>query len=238
MSIIERVPFDHDVRKGQTMTLAAPGQVRRDRPSSLDTVRAAITDIWSGRPVIVVDDEDRENEGDLIMAAEHATAHALAFYLRHTSGLICAPMSPEYTDRLCLPPMVADNEDPEGTAYTVSVDAADGIESGISAADRARTLRLLADPATTAAMVRRPGHVFPLRANEGGLAQRRGHTEAAVELMRLSGLAPVAVISEVCNDDGSVARLPQLRALADRHWLKVVSIDQIAAFAPTVTAAY
>src|SRR5262245_53405112 len=211
------------------MTFVVPVQVRRDRSSSLDAMSAAIADLRSGRPVIVVDDEDRENEGDLIMAAEHATPRALAFYLRHTSGLICAPMPPEVADRLRLHPMVRDNEDPAGTAYTVSVDAADGIESGISAADRAHTLRVLADPATTAAMVRRPGHVFPLRARPGGLAERRGHTEAAVELMRLSGLAPVAMISEVCNDDGSVARLPQLRALADQHWLKVVSIEQIAA---------
>jgi 3,4-dihydroxy 2-butanone 4-phosphate synthase/GTP cyclohydrolase II len=127
--------------------------------------------------------------------------------------------------------MVEDNEDPAGTAYTVSVDAADGIESGISAADRAHTLRLLADPATTCGMLHRPGHVFPLRANAGGLAERRGHTEAAVELMRLCGLSPVAVISEVLDDDGSPTRLSQLRALADQHALKVVSIDQIVAFA-------
>jgi 3,4-dihydroxy-2-butanone 4-phosphate synthase len=216
------------------MTFTIPDQVRRDRSSSLDTVPAAIADIRSGRPVIVVDDEERENEGDLIMAAEHATPAALAFFMRHTSGLICAPMSPEFADRLRLGPMVADNEDPEGTAYTVSVDAVDGIESGISAADRAHTLRLLADPATTPGMVRRPGHVFPLRARAGGLTERRGHTEAAVDLMRLSGLAPVAAISEVCNDDGSVARLPQLRMLADQHWLKVVSIEQIVTFAPVV----
>jgi 3,4-dihydroxy-2-butanone 4-phosphate synthase len=216
------------------MTFTIPDQVRRDRSSSLDTVPAAIADIRSGRPVIVVDDEERENEGDLIMAAEHATPAALAFFMRHTSGLICAPMPPEFADRLRLGPMVADNEDPEGTAYTVSVDAVDGIESGISAADRAHTLRLLADPATTPGMVRRPGHVFPLRARAGGLTERRGHTEAAVDLMRLSGLAPVAAISEVCNDDGSVARLPQLRMLADQHWLKVVSIEQIVTFAPVV----
>jgi 3,4-dihydroxy 2-butanone 4-phosphate synthase/GTP cyclohydrolase II len=230
------VPFDDHVRKGQMMTSTVPGRVRRDRMSDVDVVRAAITDIWSGRPVIVVDDDHREDEGGLVMAAEHATARALAFYLRHTSGLLRAPMAPEVTDRLRLRQMVDDNEDPAGTAYTVSVDAAAGIESGISAADRAHTLRVLADPATTAEMVRRPGHVFPLRANAGGLAERRGHTEAAVELMRLSGLAPVALISEVCNDDGSVARLPQLRALADRHWLKVVSIEQIVAFAPRTTA--
>ncbi|MEU8639895.1 3,4-dihydroxy-2-butanone-4-phosphate synthase [Amycolatopsis sp. NPDC048633] len=219
------------------MTFAVPEQLRRDHAPGLDTVRAAVTDIGSGRPVIVVDDAERENEGDLIMAAEHATPHALAFYVRHTSGLICAPMSAAVADRLRLPLMVQDNEDPEGTAYTVSVDAADGIESGISAADRARTLRLLAGPATTAGMLRRPGHVFPLRARDGGLAERRGHTEAAVELMRLCGLVPVAVISEVCNDDGSVARLPELRALADRHWLKVVSVEQIAEFALQAEAA-
>ncbi|WP_328648690.1 3,4-dihydroxy-2-butanone-4-phosphate synthase [Amycolatopsis sp. NBC_00348] len=219
------------------MDLAVPHQVRRDRSSALDTVPGALADIRSGRPVIVVDDEDRENEGDLIMAAEHATAPALAFYMRHTSGLICAPMAPELTERLLLPPMVPANEDPAETAYTVSVDAVAGIESGISAADRAHTLRVLADPATTPGMVCRPGHVFPLRARPGGLTERRGHTEAAVELMRLCGLAPVAVISEVCNDDGSVARLPQLRALADRQWLKVVSIEQIAAFVPQPAAA-
>jgi 3,4-dihydroxy 2-butanone 4-phosphate synthase/GTP cyclohydrolase II len=146
-------------------------------------------------------------------------------------------MAPEIADRLHLRPMVRSNEDPAGTAYTVSVDAVDGIESGISAADRAHTLRLLADPAATPGVLCRPGHVFPLRARAGGLAERRGHTEAAVELMRLCGLAPVAVISEVCNDDGSVARLPQLRAFADRQWLKVVSIEQIAAFAPQPAAA-
>jgi 3,4-dihydroxy 2-butanone 4-phosphate synthase/GTP cyclohydrolase II len=209
-----------------------PEQTSLDRSSGLDTVADALTELGAGRPVIVVDDEDRENEGDLIMAAAHATPQLLAFYQRHTSGLICAPMSPELADRLCLPPMVSDNEDPAGTAYTVSVDAVAGIESGISAADRAQTLRVLADPATTPRMLCRPGHLFPLRARAGGLAERRGHTEAAVELMRLCGLAPVAAISEVCNDDGSVARLPQLRALADEHGLKVVSIDQLVAFVP------
>ncbi|MET8998618.1 3,4-dihydroxy-2-butanone-4-phosphate synthase [Amycolatopsis sp. Hca4] len=216
------------------MTVSLPEQARPGRTTRLDSVQAALADLGAGRPVIVVDDEDRENEGDLIMAAEHATTEALAFYMRHTSGLICAPMPPETADRLRLEPMVRHNEDPAGTAYTVSVDAVDGVESGISAADRARTLRALAAPATTPGMLCRPGHVFPLRAREGGLAQRRGHTEAAVELMRRCGLAPVAVISEVCNDDGSVARLAELRAFADRHGLKVVSIEQITAV--TVTA--
>ena len=210
------------------MNLTVPEQAKRT--PNLDSVQAAVTDLRAGRPVIVVDDEDRENEGDLIMAAEHATPQALAFYVRHTSGLICAPVAPEVADRMRLPLMVQDNEDPEGTAYTVSIDAKNGIESGISAADRARTLRVLADPASTPQDVRRPGHVFPLRARAGGLTERRGHTEAAVELMRLAGFAPVAVISEVCDEDGGVARLPQLRAFADQHSLKLVSIEQLAAF--------
>lgn len=219
------------------MTFAVPSQGRRDRSAGLDSVPGALSDLTAGRPVIVVDDEDRENEGDLVMAAEHATQQALAFFMRHTGGLVCAPMSPEITDVLRLPPMVANNEDLAGTAYTVSVDAVAGIESGISAADRARTLRLLADPTTTPGMLCRPGHVFPLRAKAGGLTERRGHTEAAVELMRLCGLAPVAAISEVCNDDGSVARLPELRAFADRHGLKVVSIEQIVTFTSQTTVA-
>ncbi|WP_439661478.1 3,4-dihydroxy-2-butanone-4-phosphate synthase [Lentzea sp. HUAS TT2] len=210
------------------MNLTVPEQAKRT--PSLDSVQAAVTDLRAGRPVIVVDDEDRENEGDLIMAAEHATQQALAFYVRHTSGLICAPVSPEVADRMRLPLMVQDNEDPEGTAYTVSIDASNGITSGISAADRARTLRVLADPASTPQDVRRPGHVFPLRARAGGLTERRGHTEAAVELMRFAGFAPVAVISEICDEDGEPARLPQLRAFADQHSLKLVSIEQLAAF--------
>jgi 3,4-dihydroxy 2-butanone 4-phosphate synthase / GTP cyclohydrolase II len=209
-----------------------PEQVRPDRSSCLDDVAGAVADLAAGRPVIVVDDEDRENEGDLVLAAGHASARALAFFVRHTSGLICAPMPAELADRLLLPPMVARSEDPAGTAYTVSVDAVHGVGSGISAADRATTLRALADPATTPDRLCRPGHVFPLRARDGGLAERRGHTEAAVDLLRLAGVAPVAAISEVCDEDGNVARLPGLRALADRHWLKVVSIEQIVAFAP------
>ncbi|MDX8054745.1 3,4-dihydroxy-2-butanone-4-phosphate synthase [Lentzea sp. BCCO 10_0798] len=209
------------------MNLTVPEQAKRT--PRLDSVQAAVADLRAGRPVIVVDDEDRENEGDLIMSAEHATQQALAFYVRQTSGLICAPVAPEVADRMRLPLMVQDNEDPEGTAYTVSIDATNGIDSGISAADRAHTLRVLADPASTPQDVRRPGHVFPLRAKAGGLSERRGHTEAAVELMRLAGFQPVAVISEVCDEDGSVARLPQLRAFADQHWLKLVSIEQLAA---------
>ncbi|WP_405974382.1 3,4-dihydroxy-2-butanone-4-phosphate synthase [Streptomyces sp. NBC_00988] len=198
-------------------------------PQSLDPLALAVDDLRAGRPVIVVDDADRENEGDLVMAAEFATAEALAFFVRWTSGLICAPMAPEIADRLELPLMVppAPGTDTiETTAYTVSVDAV-GVGSGISAADRALTVRTLADPATRPEELIRPGHVLPLRARPGGIAERRGHTEASVDLLRLAGLSPVAVISEVCEDDGSTAGFDRLRAFADEHGLALVSIEQL-----------
>lgn len=197
---------------------------------TLDSLALAVDDLRAGRPVIVVDDEDRENEGDLVMAAEFATPEAIGFFVRWTSGLICAPLAPEVADRLQLPLMVPPlaGTDPVGaTAFTVSVDAA-GTGSGISAADRASTVRALADPHTLPDRLTRPGHVFPLRARPGGIAERRGHTEATVDLLRLAGLSPVGVISEVCQDDGSVARFEQLRAFADTHSLALVSIEQIA----------
>ncbi|WP_405625622.1 3,4-dihydroxy-2-butanone-4-phosphate synthase [Streptomyces sp. NBC_00016] len=198
---------------------------------TLDLLALAVDDLRAGRPVIVVDDEDRENEGDLVMAAEFATAEAIGFFVRWTSGLICAPLAPEVADRLLLPLMVpplAGTDDPvEATAFTVSVDAA-GTGSGISAADRASTVRALADSHTLPDQLTRPGHVFPLRARPGGIAERRGHTEATVDLLRLAGLTPVGVISEVCQDDGSVARFEQLRVFADTHSLAIVSIEQIA----------
>ena len=198
-------------------------------PQSLDPLALAVDDLRAGRPVIVVDDADRENEGDLAMAAEFATAEALAFFVRWTSGLICAPMAPEIADRLELPLMVppAPGTDTiETTAYTVSVDAV-GVGSGISAADRALTVRTLADPATRPEELIRPGHVLQLRARPGGIAERRGHTEAGVDLLRLAGLSPVAVISEVCEDDGSTAGFDRLRAFADEHGLALVSIEQL-----------
>jgi 3,4-dihydroxy 2-butanone 4-phosphate synthase / GTP cyclohydrolase II len=197
----------------------------------LDEVDEAIAELRAGRPVVVIDDEDRENEGDLVMAAELVTAESLCFFMRWTSGLICAPLAAEIADRLLLPPMVTNTEDPAETAFTVSVDARDGIESGISAADRAHTLRLLADPDTRPDQLCRPGHMFPLRARPGGLAERRGHTEATVDLLRLAGLAPAGVLSEICNEDGSVARAPQLRSFADAHGLKFVSIEQVSGHA-------
>lgn len=154
----------------------------------LDTIATAVAAIADGGMVLVVDDEDRENEGDLILAAEKATAANIAFLVRYTSGVICVPMTGEDCDRLQLPPMAAVNQGPKGTAYTVSVDAVSGVSTGISAADRAQTMRVLADPRTTADQLSRPGHVFPLRANPRGVLGRPGHTEAAVDLMRLAGL--------------------------------------------------
>lgn len=197
------------------------------RPATgLDTVSVAVDDLRAGRPVIVVDDEDRENEGDLVMAAEFATAETLGFFVRWTSGLICAPMAPEIADRLELPLMVPPRPGFDTAAYTVSVDAV-GAGSGISAEDRALTARTLAGAATRPDQLHRPGHVFPLRARAGGVAERRGHTEATVDLLRLAGLPPVGVISEVCEDDGSVARFDRLRAFADRHGLALISIEQL-----------
>ena len=193
-----------------------------------DPVADALDALRTGRPVIVVDDPDREDEGDLVMAAEFADAETVGFFVRYTSGLICAPMAPEIADRLELPLMVPPGPGVESTAYTVSVDAA-GVGSGISAADRARTARVLADPEAGPAELIRPGHVFPLRARAGGIAERRGHTEAGVDLLRLAGLHPVAVISEVCEDDGSIARLGKLRAFADEYAIPLICMDQIAA---------
>lgn len=195
--------------------------------SILDPVERAIDDIRNGRPVVVVDDENRENEGDIIFAAAKATPELLAFTIRYTSGVICVPMEGQDLDRLGLPLMVQDNQERLRTAYTISVDARDGITTGISAADRAKTIRALADSATEPDELVRPGHIFPLRYREGGVLVRRGHTEAAVDLARLAGLAPAGVLAEVVNDDGTMARLPELRAFADEHGLALVSIEQL-----------
>lgn len=196
----------------------------------LDTVERAVADIAAGRPVVVVDDESRENEGDLIFAAQCATAELMAFTIRHSSGVLCAPMPGEMLDRLQLPVMVRDNDDPHRTAFTVTVDAREGVGTGISAADRAHTVRVLADPGTQPADLTRPGHIFPLRYREGGVLVRRGHTEAAVDLARLAGLTPVGVLVEIVNDDGTMKRGPQLRAFADEHGLAMISIEDLARF--------
>ncbi|RKT19215.1 GTP cyclohydrolase II /3,4-dihydroxy-2-butanone 4-phosphate synthase [Streptomyces sp. 1114.5] len=196
----------------------------------LDPVERAIADIALGRAVIVVDDEDRENEGDIVFAASAATPELMAFTIRYSSGVICAPMTGEELDRLKLPPMTQVNEDRKGTAYTVSVDAREGVDTGISAADRARTVRLLSSPGTEPGDLTRPGHVFPLRAVEGGVLVRPGHTEAAVDLARLAGLAPAGAIAEVVNDDGSMARLPELVVFAREHGLAIISIEELIAY--------
>ncbi|UPO78075.1 3,4-dihydroxy-2-butanone-4-phosphate synthase [Arthrobacter sp. Helios] len=196
----------------------------------LDSIAAAADAIAAGRAVVVVDDEDRENEGDIVFAAQHATAELMGFTVRYTSGVVCVPLPGSYADRLNLPPMTAVNEDAKGTAYTVSCDAAAGTSTGISAADRALTSRVLADPASEPADLNRPGHIFPLRADDGGVRARRGHTEAAVELARLAGCTPVGVIAELVHDDGTMMRLPALREFADEHGLVLVSIEDLVAF--------
>jgi len=196
----------------------------------LDPVEQAVADIAGGKVVVVVDDEDRENEGDLVAAASKATPAMLAFMIRYTSGVICVPMEGAELDRLKLPPMTAVNEDRKRTAYSVSVDARDGVSTGISAADRAHTVRVLVDSATEPFELTRPGHVFPLRAVEGGVLRRTGHTEAAVDLARLAGLTPAGVLAEVVNDDGTMTRLPGLREFADEHDLTLVSIADLVTY--------
>ncbi|MEV0688233.1 3,4-dihydroxy-2-butanone-4-phosphate synthase [Nocardia sp. NPDC050378] len=192
-----------------------------------DNVESAIADIAAGRPVIVVDDADRENEGDIVFAAASATTRLMAFAVRHSSGMICVPMEAHDLERLQIPMMAYDNIDSMGTAFTVSVDAAAGVTTGISAADRARTARVLADPASVVADLRRPGHVHALRSRPGGVLTRRGHTEAAVDLVKLAGLAPVGVLGELINDDGTMKRGAELRDFADVHGLRIVSIESL-----------
>lgn len=194
---------------------------------SLATIPVAIAEIRAGKPVIVVDDEGRENEGDVVISASLASREWIGWMVRHTSGYICAPMTREIAETLDLPAMVVNNEDPRGTAYTISVDSADGITTGISASDRTRTLRVLADPTSSPASVIRPGHVLPLRAVDGGVRERAGHTEATVELMRLAGLAPVGAIAEIVEDSGEMMRLPGLIALGEEHGVVVITIDAL-----------
>jgi len=196
----------------------------------LDDIERAIKDIAAGKAVVVVDDEDRENEGDLIFAAEHATSELLAFMVRHTSGYVCAPLTEEEADRLDLPPQFHTNQDRRGTAYAVTVDAREGISTGISAADRAHTIRLLADPGTQASDLSRPGHVVPLRAKAGGVLRRPGHTEAAIDLATLAGLRPAGVLCELINDDGTMMRLPDLERFTAEHDLALISIAELVAY--------
>ncbi len=199
---------------------------------SIGAIEQALKDVAGGRPVIVVDDEDRENEGDLIFAAQHATPELLAFMVRYTSGYVCVPLTEADCDRLDLPPMYHTNQDRRGTAYTVTVDAREGVGTGISAADRARTIRLLADPDASAADFARPGHVVPLRAKHGGVLRRPGHTEAAVDLARLAGLQPAGVLCEIVSqkNDGDMARRDELEVFAAEHDLTLITIADLIAY--------
>src|SRR5450631_3924367 len=196
----------------------------RRRQNDVSTIEQAIAAIARGEMVVVVDDPGRENEGDLVMAAAKVTPQAVAFMVRHTSGVICAALPAARLQALQLPLMVADNAESQRTAFTITVDARHGTTTGISAADRAATLRALADPAFQADDFVRPGHVFPLRSREGGVLERRGHTEAAVDLARLAGLPPCGVLCEVMNDDGTMARPLELATFAERHGLAIVGI--------------
>src|ERR1051325_11572294 len=191
----------------------------------LDSIKRAIADIAAGKAVVVVDDETRENEGDIIFAASKATPELIALTIRHSSGVICVPMPADLLDRLEIPLMTPHNKDKLRTAYTISVDARDGVSTGISAADRAHTARVLAASATEPWEITRPGHVFPLRYREGGVLARRGHTEAAVDLARLAGLTPVGVLVAIGKHARTAKRAPELRKFADEHGLAMISIE-------------
>ncbi len=196
----------------------------------LDQIEDAIEAVREGHLIVVVDDDDRENEGDLIMAAAKATPEQVAFMIRHTSGILCTPLPAETAERLRLQPMVASNDAPLTTAFTVSVDCRRGLTTGISARERTATIRALADEESTAEDFVRPGHIFPLIGREGGVLVRSGHTEAAIDLARLAGLPPVGVLAELVNDDGTVKRLPDLRRFARTHGLKIISIADLIAY--------
>src|SRR5438270_9573651 len=198
--------------------------------NSHQRVQAAVAAFARGELIIVADDDDRENEGDLFVAASLCAPEKMAFIIRHTSGIVCAPLSAEEARRLRLDPMVALNDAPLGTAFTVSVDVRHGLTTGISAEERTNTVRALANGNSGAADFVRPGHVFPLVAGEGGVLMRSGHTEACIDLCRLGGMPPVGVLAELMNDDGTVMRGPQVAAFAERHQLRQVSIADLIAY--------
>jgi 3,4-dihydroxy-2-butanone 4-phosphate synthase len=193
----------------------------------LDTIGDALAAIAKGECVIVMDDRNRENEGDLVMAAQFATSEALAFIIRHTTGIVCVGLEGARVETLDLPPMVPSNSDRHQTAFTVSVDFRRGTTTGVSAADRAKTILALADESVTAHDFMRPGHIFPLRARPAGVLERAGHTEAAVDLTRLAGCFPAGVICEIMNDDGTMARLPDLLVFARKYGLKIITIADL-----------
>ncbi|MGC8743048.1 MAG: bifunctional 3,4-dihydroxy-2-butanone-4-phosphate synthase/GTP cyclohydrolase II [Verrucomicrobiia bacterium] len=201
--------------------------MKKEKKIEFDSIDSVLLDIKNGKMVIVVDDENRENEGDLVMAAEYVTAEAVNFMAKFGRGLICVPTTAERLRQLGIEEMVAQNRDTFKTDFQVSVDAAKGITTGISAADRAKTIKVIADLRSTPEDLVQPGHVFPLRAKPGGVLQRAGHTEAAVDLAKLAGCRPVGVICEILNDDGTMARLPQLIKFAKKHRLKICSIEDL-----------
>ena len=212
---------------------ARPNASARARPSGSDvrlTVDAALRLLAAGKMLLVVDDEDRENEGDIVFAAEHATPALVNFAVKHCRGILCAPMAPEISDHLGLKLLVSDNTSKFGTPFTESVDARRGTSTGTSAFDRARTLRALARPRAVAEDFVRPGHVFPLRAVPGGVLRRAGHTEAAPDLCRLAGLRPVAAVCEILAEDGRMMRMPALRVFAGQHGLGILSIRELIAW--------
>lgn len=194
---------------------------------SLSTIDEAVEDIRRGRMIIIVDDEDRENEGDLVCAAEKVTPEIVNFMAVHGRGLICMPITEDRADELNLHPQTSDNTSSMGTAFTISIEAREGVTTGISAADRATTILKAVHPDTKPSDLARPGHVFPLRAKRGGVLVRVGQTEASVDIARIAGLTPAAVICEIMNDDGTMARLPELRAFADKHALKIISVADL-----------
>jgi len=194
---------------------------------SLSTIEAALDALRAGKPILVADDENRENEGDAIIAAEFASEEWMAWIVRNTTGFLCAPMEEKRANELELPLMVINNEDPHGTNYTVSVDATNRFSTGVSAADRANTARVLADPASTPESLIRPGHILPLRAHPQGLHGRRGHTEATVDLLKLAGLTPVGIIGEMVSADGNMMRLPELIEVGKSEDLPVITVDQV-----------
>jgi 3,4-dihydroxy 2-butanone 4-phosphate synthase/GTP cyclohydrolase II len=198
--------------------------------SQFDSIEDAVAQIAAGRPVVVVDDADRENEGDLIFAADKVTPELIAFMMAECRGLLCVPLEGPILDRLGLPDMVSQNRERHGTAFTVTVDAREGVSTGISAADRAHTISVLASPGSRPDDLVSPGHVFPLRAKPGGVLRRPGHTEAAVDLARLAGLTPAGVICEIVKPDGAMARLPELEVFAKEHDFPLISIADLIAF--------
>ncbi|MDH3770270.1 MAG: 3,4-dihydroxy-2-butanone-4-phosphate synthase, partial [Nitrospirota bacterium] len=195
--------------------------------SQFQTIPEALQDIQAGKCVVLVDDEDRENEGDLVLAAEQVTPDAINFMAKYGRGLICLALTPERVEELKLPPQSQENTATFGTAFTVSIDAAKNITTGISAADRAATIKLAVTPGAKPSDFARPGHVFPLKAHKGGVLRRAGQTEGSVDLARLAGLLPAAVICEIMNDDGTMARVPHLMKFAKQHQLKIITVKDL-----------